>query len=145
MKPTQEVSVIDDAEQLKQFRRKTPTINNLRDLAQAGSRPTDENLLAIYRSVTLIRQNNDRAISVLKAGRLNMPYSLRGQEIIPSAISVLLRDDDYIATISRGTHDILAKGTPLRELWAEIAGKATGACNGNGWPMHLTYPTMELC
>ncbi|MBW8911834.1 MAG: thiamine pyrophosphate-dependent dehydrogenase E1 component subunit alpha, partial [Sphingomonas sp.] len=70
-----------------------------------------------------------------------MPYySPRGQEIIPSAISVSLDDDDYICTIYRGIHDMLAKGFPLDEMWAELAGKATGTCKGKGGPMHLTCP-----
>ena len=66
-------------------------------------------------------------------------YSYRGQEIIPSAMSAALRDDDYVCTIYRGVHDMLAKGFPLKELWAEFAGRATGTCKGKGGPMHLTY------
>jgi pyruvate dehydrogenase E1 component alpha subunit len=70
-----------------------------------------------------------------------MPYyPYRGQEVIPSAVSVNLTDDDYICTIYRGIHDMLAKGMPLNLLWAEIAGRVTGTCKGKGGPMHLTYP-----
>ena len=74
-----------------------------------------------------------------------MPYySPRGQEVIPSAVSAHLDDNDYICTIYRGIHDMLAKGMPLNDLWAEIAGKATGTCKGKGGPMHLTYPTKGI-
>jgi pyruvate dehydrogenase E1 component alpha subunit len=52
----------------------------------------------------------------------------------------LLRDDDTICTIYRGIHDMLGKGFPLKELWAELAGRVTGSCKGKGGPMHLTYP-----
>ena len=55
-------------------------------------------------------------------------------------MSVNLTNDDYICTIYRGIHDMLAKGVPMRELWAEIAGKATGTCKGKGGPMHVTHP-----
>jgi pyruvate dehydrogenase E1 component alpha subunit len=51
-----------------------------------------------------------------------------------------LRRDDYLITIYRGLHDQLAKGVPLRELWAEYAGRATGSCKGKGGPMHITQP-----
>ncbi len=106
-----------------------------------ANQPDPATLLDIYRRATLIRQNDDRTLKVLKSGRLTMPYySPRGQEIIPSALSVLLRDDDYLVTIYRGIHDMLAKGMPLNQLWAEIAGKVTGTCKGKGGPMHLTYP-----
>lgn len=94
-----------------------------------------------YRRVALIRINDDRAVATIKAGRLVMPYySPRGQEIIPAALSMHLDDEDYIATIYRGIHDMLAKGMPPKLLWAEIAGRATGTCKGKGGPMHLTYP-----
>jgi acetoin:2,6-dichlorophenolindophenol oxidoreductase subunit alpha len=35
---------------------------------------------------------------------------------------------------------MLAKGFPLGELWAELAGRVTGTCKGKGGPMHLTHP-----
>lgn len=104
-------------------------------------KPDAATLLEIYRKATLIKQNDEHVIKQMMAGKLVMPYySPRGQEIIPSAISVSLDDDDYICTIYRGIHDMLAKGFPLGELWAELAGKVTGTCKGKGGPMHLTCP-----
>ena len=95
----------------------------------------------IYRRMTLIKQNDERFRSVIKAGQIIGPYySPRGQEAIPAAVSVNLTDEDYICTIYRGIHDMLAKGVPMRELWAEIAGKRTGTCKGKGGPMHITHP-----
>jgi pyruvate dehydrogenase E1 component alpha subunit len=95
----------------------------------------------IYRRMALIKANDERSRKIVMTGRLVMPYySPRGQEVIPSAMSVNLRDDDYLCTIYRGTHDMLAKGFPLKDLWAEVAGRATGTCKGKGGPMHLTYP-----
>src|ERR1700738_3325014 len=54
--------------------------------------------------------------------------------------SVSLTDQDYICTIYRGFHDMLAKGVPVRMLWAEVAGRTTGTCKGKGGPMHITHP-----
>ncbi|MHA3794454.1 thiamine pyrophosphate-dependent dehydrogenase E1 component subunit alpha [Sphingomonas sp. YL-JM2C] len=101
--------------------------------------------VAIWKKAALLKANDERARKVLSAGRLVMPYySYRGQEIIPSAVSACLTDDDYICTIYRGIHDMLAKGMPLRDLWAEIAGRETGICKGKGGPMHLTYPSKGI-
>ena len=95
----------------------------------------------IYRRMTLIKQNDERSRRVIRSGKLVMPYySPRGQEVIPSALSASLTAEDYICTIYRGTHDMLAKGVPLRELWAELAGRVTGTCKGKGGPMHITHP-----
>ena len=111
----------------------------------AGASPDAATLVEMYRRATLIKQNDERTRKVVKSGRLIMPYySPRGQEIIPSAISVNLTDADFICTIYRGIHDMLAKGLPLRDLWAELAGRVTGTCKGKGGPMHLTYPTKGI-
>jgi acetoin:2,6-dichlorophenolindophenol oxidoreductase subunit alpha len=98
-------------------------------------------LLEIYRKMVQIRLNDERFISLMKAGKMQMPYySARGQEAIPAAISVQLTDDDYLVTIYRGIHDMIAKGVPPKLIWAELAGRSTGACKGKGGPMHITHP-----
>jgi acetoin:2,6-dichlorophenolindophenol oxidoreductase subunit alpha len=103
--------------------------------------PDRATLVDIYRRATLIKQNDERFRSVIKSGKMAMVYySPRGQEIIPSAVSANLTDDDYIVTIYRGIHDMLAKGVPVKQLWAELGGRATGSCKGKGGPMHITHP-----
>jgi len=103
--------------------------------------PDTTTLVAIYRRMALIKANDERSRKVIMTGRLVMPYySPRGQEVIPSAVSANLNDSDYICTIYRGTHDMLAKGVPLKDLWAELAGRVTGTCKGKGGPMHITHP-----
>lgn len=98
-------------------------------------------LLEIFRKMALLKLNDEKLRLVIKSGRFVMPYySTRGQEVIPSAISVSLRKEDYICTIYRGTHDSLAKGVPLKQLWAELGGRVTGTCKGKGGPMHITHP-----
>ena len=106
-----------------------------------SSIPAPAVLIDMYRRMSLIKQNDERFRAMIKAGRIIAPYySPRGQEVIPSAVSVNLTDADYICTIYRGVHDMLAKGVPVKLLWAEIAGKATGTCKGKGGPMHITHP-----
>jgi acetoin:2,6-dichlorophenolindophenol oxidoreductase subunit alpha len=98
-------------------------------------------MLDIYKRAALLKANDERARKVILSGQIAMVYySYRGQEIIPSVMGALLRDDDTLCTIYRGIHDMLGKGFPLRELWAELAGRTTGSCKGKGGPMHLTYP-----
>jgi TPP-dependent pyruvate/acetoin dehydrogenase alpha subunit len=103
--------------------------------------PAREVLLDVYRRMTLIKQNDERFRQVIRTGRLIMPYySTRGQEVIPAAVCVNLRTEDYVCTIYRGIHDSLAKGVPVKLVWAELAGKSTGTCKGKGGPMHITHP-----
>jgi acetoin:2,6-dichlorophenolindophenol oxidoreductase subunit alpha len=97
--------------------------------------------LDIFRRMALLKANDERSRKVISTGRLVMPYySYRGQEAIPAAMCANLTDDDYLCTIYRGIHDSLAKGLPLNDLWAEVAGRSNGTCKGKGGPMHITYP-----
>lgn len=101
----------------------------------------DAVLLDIYRRMTLIKQNDDRFVASIKSGDLAIAYySPRGQEAVSASMAVHLRSEDYVVTIYRGLHDHLAKGVPLKDLWAEFAGKVGGTCKGKGGPMHITHP-----
>jgi pyruvate dehydrogenase E1 component alpha subunit len=103
--------------------------------------PSTETLVDIYRRMIRIERNDDTIRRAIRLGKLIMPYySARGQEVIPSAVSTLLSNEDTICTIYRGIHDMVAKDMPLRPLWAEIAGRVDGTCKGKGGPMHLTHP-----
>lgn len=111
------------------------------EVANASGQPSSAILLDIYRRMSLLKQNDERFRSVIQSGRIiGNYYSARGQEVIPSAVSVNLRPHDYVCTIYRGIHDSLAKGVPMKELWAELAGRATGTCKGKGGPMHISDP-----
>ncbi len=105
------------------------------------AKPGPEQLLDIYRRALRIERNDDAIRTTIRKGRLQMPYySARGQEIIPATMSSLMTNDDKICTIYRGIQDMVAKGMPLKPLWAEIAGRVDGTCKGKGGPMHLTHP-----
>ena len=108
-------------------------------------KPDGPTQIEIFRRFALLKANDERCRKIIVTGRVMMPYySYRGQEVIPSALSVNLTDDDYLCTIYRGMHDMLAKGLPLKDCWAEIAGRVDGTCKGKGGPMHLTYPSKGL-
>ena len=48
-----------------------------------------------------------------------------------------LNDIDRIASTHRGHGHCIAKGVDVREMMAEIYGKATGSCRGKGGSMHI--------
>lgn len=107
--------------------------------------PSADIQVEMYRLMSLMKANDERSRKVIMTGRLVMPYySYRGQEAIPAAMSVNLTDDDYLVTIYRGIHDMIGKGMPLNDLWAEIAGRVDGTCKGKGGPMHLTHPAKGI-
>ncbi|MGB5335101.1 MAG: dehydrogenase E1 component subunit alpha/beta [Woeseiaceae bacterium] len=104
-----------------------------------------ENALSIYRTMVRIAACDERIQQGLAAGDLQFQYyPAGGQEAIPATIASLLEPDDLAVTTYRVIHDIVAKGTPLREIMAEMYGKVTGTCKGKGGPMHLTAPDSGL-
>ena len=101
--------------------------------------------LDLYRVMVRIAES-DRAVQRgLSAGELQFQYyPCGGQEAISAGACAALNADDYVATTYRGIHDIVAKGTPLNDVFAELYGKAAGTCKGKGGPMHLSDPKSGL-
>lgn len=103
--------------------------------------PSREELLAIYKTASLIKQTDEVIRTLITRGKLHANYySPRGQEIVAAATAAHLRADDYVVTIYRGLHDHLAKGVPLKLLMAEYFGRVDGSCKGKGGCMHITHP-----
>lgn len=77
------------------------------------------------------------AISHYK-GEIQTPTHLyHGHEAIASIICSQLSVDDQLFAYYRSHGWYLAKGGDLRQLVAELFGKATGCCDGFGGSMHL--------
>ena len=102
--------------------------------------PSKTVLMSIFTKMSLLKQNDERMRAAIRTGKIFAPYySYRGQEVIPAAVSTVLRPTDYVCTVYRGIHDMLAQGCPLDKLWAEVAGRATGSCKGKGGAMHISH------
>lgn len=98
-------------------------------------------LLGIYRTALKIQLIDEKVRGLLMSGRMAAVfYSPRGQEILAAAMAANLQPTDYIVTTYRGMHDQVAKGIPLRQLFAEYYGKATGTCKGKGKGGPMTSP-----
>ncbi len=110
------------------------------------ARPAPRDLMVGFYT-TMVRINEaDRAIQRgLSAGELQFQYyPAGGQEAIPAGIAPLLKRQDYAVITYRCIHDVIAKGTSMREIIAEMYGKAAGTSKGKGGPMHLADPGSGL-
>lgn len=101
----------------------------------------NDTLREIYTQVARIHKV-DRAIqSGLSSGKFQFTYwPLTGQEGIPAAIAPLVTNDDHMVTIYRGIHDQVAKGVPLKGLFAEALGRIDGVNKGKGGSPHISDP-----
>ena len=107
--------------------------------------PTRKICLDLYRTMVRVAAADNAIKRGLSAGDIQFQYyPCGGQEAIAAGISAALSEKDYLLTTYRGIHDIVAKGTPMREIMAELYGRVSGASKGKGGPMHLSDPAAGL-
>lgn len=107
--------------------------------AGGSSRPSEQILLGIYRSVYATRQFELKCIGLYRQGLIRgylHPYI--GQEAIAAGACAALTTADYIVSTHRGHGHCISKGADLKRMMAEIMGRATGYCRGRGGSMHIS-------
>ena len=60
-----------------------------------------------------------------------------GQEAVSTGVIKQLRKDDYVTSTYRDHVHAVSKGCPPKEVMAELFGKSTGLCRGQGGSMHM--------
>ena len=101
-----------------------------------------DTLVEIYRQMSRIHEVDKAIQSGLSSGKFQFTYwPLTGQEAIPASIAPLVTDEDYMITIYRGIHDQVAKGVPLKGLFAEALGRVDGVNKGKGGSPHISDPS----
>ncbi|MEM8532693.1 MAG: pyruvate dehydrogenase complex E1 component subunit beta [Chloroflexota bacterium] len=98
---------------------------------------TDE-LVDMLRQMYLIRAFEEAAFEQYAAGKVHGTMHLCiGQEATAVGTMAALRPDDQITSTHRGHGHAIAKGQDVREMMAELLGKETGVCLGQGGSMHM--------
>jgi pyruvate/2-oxoglutarate/acetoin dehydrogenase E1 component/TPP-dependent pyruvate/acetoin dehydrogenase alpha subunit len=98
-------------------------------------------LVEIYRQMSRIHEVDKAIRSGMSAGRFQFTYwPMTGQEAIPATLASLTDANDYMVTIYRGIHDQVAKGVPLKGLFAEAMSKKGGLNKGKGGSPHISDP-----
>ena len=106
--------------------------------------PSKEALLWMYSTMVTIRRFEEQSRREADQGKLRGMHSSVGQEAVPTGICAHLRDDDYVLGTHRSHHHCIAKGVDLKEMMAELLGKATGTNNGKGGTMHIADITKGM-
>jgi acetoin:2,6-dichlorophenolindophenol oxidoreductase subunit alpha len=97
-----------------------------------------DELLKAYRTMRTIREFEERLhVEFAKGDIPGFVHLYAGEEACATGIMMHLTDTDRIASTHRGHGHCIAKGVDVREMMAEIYGKATGACRGKGGSMHI--------
>ena len=97
----------------------------------------------LFKKLTLIREAEIKIAKERKSGIVGCPVHLSaGQEAIPVGISQHLSKSDHIFGAHRSHAHVLALGSSVRKLFAELLGKSTGLSKGYGGSMHLHDKTV---
>lgn len=97
-----------------------------------------EDMRGVFRTALLSRRFEERIIEMSMAGEI--PATLHpgaGQEVAQAAAIATLGPDDKVLYGHRGVAYMIARGTPLSALLADIANKEGGTNHGKGGVMHV--------
>jgi TPP-dependent pyruvate/acetoin dehydrogenase alpha subunit len=95
----------------------------------------------LYRSLYRIRRVEEEVARVYPSDCIKSPVHLSiGQEAISVGVCEALRHDDIVFGTYRCHALYLAKGGALKQMIAELYGKATGCARGKGGSMHMIAP-----
>jgi 2-oxoisovalerate dehydrogenase E1 component len=102
--------------------------------------------LDLYRTMLTIRMFEQHLSEGFRQGEIPSEaiHLSIGQEAVAAGVCLNLRNSDYINTTHRGHGHIIAKGTDLKKMMAELYGKADGLCEGKGGSMHVTDGTLGI-
>ena len=94
-----------------------------------------------YRSLYRIRRVEEEIARVYPTDKVKSPVHLSiGQEAVSVGVCAALQPQDIAFGTYRSHALYLAKGGDLRQMIAELYGKATGCAKGKGGSMHLIAP-----
>lgn len=100
--------------------------------------PACDMLLEMFRRMVLIRRFEDHLYCLFLQGLVpGTLHQCQGQEGVAVGVCSALRSDDVIFSTHRPVGHVLAKGSSLRRIAAELWGKEQGCAGGKGGQMHL--------
>ena len=99
----------------------------------------DAQLLEAYKKMVLIRKFELKAKKLFEANKLpGFLHLYVGEEAVAVGVCSALRVTDQITSTHRGHGHLIAKGGDVKKMMAELFGKATGYCKGQGGSMHIS-------
>ena len=114
-------------------------LGHYRDMDLTGVPP--DTLRKLYQQMLRLRRVEEALLKEYHpADEMRCPiHFCIGQEAVPAALSLHVQAEDYVFSHHRSHGYYFAKGSPLRELFAEIYGTATGASGGKAGSQDISH------
>jgi pyruvate dehydrogenase E1 component alpha subunit len=99
---------------------------------------TPEKAKDLYRDMFLGREFEEMCAQMYYRGKMfGFVHLYSGQEAVSTGVIRNLRKDDFICSTYRDHVHALSKGCSANSVMAELFGKQTGLCRGQGGSMHM--------
>jgi 2-oxoisovalerate dehydrogenase E1 component len=96
-----------------------------------------ERLRELYRALLLPRLVEEKALLLLRQGRLSKWFSGMGQEAIAVGVTAALREDDWILPMHRNLGVFTGRGLDLGRLFRQLFGRDGGFTRGRDRTFHF--------
>jgi 2-oxoisovalerate dehydrogenase E1 component len=96
-----------------------------------------ERLTQLYRALLLPRTIEEKALLLLRQGKLSKWFSGVGQEAIAVGVTAALAQDDWILPMHRNLGVFTTRGLDLGRLFRQLFGKDGGFTNGRDRTFHF--------
>src|SRR3990172_1946243 len=97
-----------------------------------------EQQLDLYHQMVLIRRVEERAAELYQQGKIGGFLHLYiGQEAVSTGLLSVRKPQDRVITAYRDHGVAINAGLPVKNVMAELLGKATGVSKGKGGSMHM--------
>ncbi len=104
----------------------------------AAAKYDRQTLLSWYRQMLAVRRMEEKASQLYTQQKIRGFLHLYiGQEATGVGIEAAIRKEDYLITGYREHGNAYLRGIPMRQIMAELMGKATGCSKGKGGSMHM--------
>ncbi len=120
-----------------------PVVMAADDLAQDSRLPPAE-LRALYRALLVPRIIEEKALVLLRQGRLTKWFSGLGQEAIAVGVTAALRSTDWILPMHRNLGVFTTRSVDMLRLFRQLFGKSGGFTDGRDRTFHFGLPEKSL-
>jgi pyruvate dehydrogenase E1 component alpha subunit len=103
-----------------------------------SSNISDDELIALYKMMFLIRRFEEKAAEMYVRGKITgFSHLYIGEEAVAVGAITALNERDYVISSYRDHGHCIAKGAAPSLVMAELFGRSTGISKGKGGSMHL--------
>ena len=98
---------------------------------------SDETLIDLYRAMLRPRTIEEKMLILLRQGKISKWFSGIGQEAISVGVTMALNKEEYILPMHRNLGVFTTREIPLKRLFAQWQGKASGFTKGRDRSFHF--------